>query len=102
MTGPLRGHKGRIIAADFSPNGNTIISGSSDKSVCVWDVNSGEVLRKIICKGNIGTVTYPPDGLFILACGWGWISMWNVVDAMAAPKVFDLHEDEYNCGMKFI
>ena len=93
-TGALRGHTEDVTAVDFSPNGNTIISGSLDKSICAWDLNSGEMLRKIICENEVRTVTYSPDGLFILGGGWEWMSMWNVVDAMAAPKVFDVYEVE--------
>ena len=89
-TGPLRSHTREVVAVDFSPNGNTVISGSLDESVCVWDVNSGVVLRKIICKDVVGTVTYSLDGLFILAGGKEWMSMWNVVDDKAAPKVFQV------------
>ena len=101
-TGPLRGHTEEVTAVDFSKDGNAIISGSEDKSIDVWDVNSGKMLRKIICEGEVRTVTYSPDGLFILARGSGWMSMWNVVDAMAAPKVFDVHEDEDEDEDEFI
>ena len=93
-TGPLRGHTGDVMAVDFSPNGNTVISGSLDGNIYVWDVNLGEVLRKIICENVVYSVTYSPDGLFILAGGRRWMSMWNVVDAMAAPKVFNVVEYE--------
>ena len=51
------------------------------------------LFRSIICKNIVYTVTYSPDGLFILAGGWEWMSMWNVVDAMAAPKVFQVDGD---------
>ncbi|PAV21526.1 nucleotide-binding-oligomerization-domain like receptor [Pyrrhoderma noxium] len=91
-TGPLRGHTERVTAVDFSKDGSTVISGSEDKSIYIWDVNSGKELRKIICKEGVYSVSYSPDGLFILAGGWRWIHMWNVVDAMAAPKVFQVDE----------
>ena len=90
-TGPLRSHTGGVTAVDFSKVGNTIISGSEDGNIYIWDVNSGKELRKIICENEVFTVTYSPDGLFILAGGEEWMSMWNVVDAMAAQKVFQVH-----------
>ncbi|PAV21525.1 nucleotide-binding-oligomerization-domain like receptor [Pyrrhoderma noxium] len=93
-TGPLSGHTEEVTAVDFSPNGGTIISGSLDGNIYVWDVNLGQVLRKIICENVVYSVTYSPDGLFILAGGRRWMSMWNVVDAMAAPKVFNVVEYE--------
>ena len=85
-TKPLRGHTGRVTAVDFSPDGNTIISGSEDKYIYVWDVNSEEDPRKIICENGVDTVTYSPDGSFILAGGREWMSMWDV--ATSTPNVF--------------
>ena len=90
LTRSLRGHKRRVTAVDFSPDRNTIISGSEDENIHIWDVNSGEVLRKIICKNKVFSITSSPDGLFILAGGEEWMNMWNVMDAMAAPKVFQV------------
>ncbi|PAV22978.1 WD40 domain containing protein [Pyrrhoderma noxium] len=92
-TGPLRVHTGMVTAVSFSPCGNKLVSGSSDKTILVWDVSTGEVLREIICEGEVCSVTYSPNGHFILAGGWGLLSMWNVADDTAAPKVFQVHED---------
>ena len=99
LTGPFRGHTKKVMAVDFSPNGNNIISGSLDESIYVRNVNSGEVLRKIICEDEVYSVTYSPDGLFILAGGYKWMSMWDAVNVMATPKKFHInvqvYEDEY-------
>ncbi|HXJ58289.1 MAG TPA: protein kinase, partial [Verrucomicrobiae bacterium] len=37
-TGQLRGHKNSVSGAEFSPDGHTLISGSVDGSVRIWDV----------------------------------------------------------------
>ncbi|PAV17574.1 nucleotide-binding-oligomerization-domain like receptor [Pyrrhoderma noxium] len=89
-TDSLRGHTRGVTTIDFSEDGNTIISGSEDENIYVWDVNSGEVLREIKCVSEVNSLTYSPNGHFILASGEKWMSMWNVVDAIAAPKVFQV------------
>ena len=91
----FREHTERVTAVSFSSCGTKLVSGSKDKTILVWDVSTGEVLREIICKDEVCSVTYSPHGHFILAGGWGWMSMWNVADHTAAPKVFQVlvHED---------
>lgn len=39
------GHNGRIYSVDFSPDGKYAVSGSADKSIRLWDVASGRVLK---------------------------------------------------------
>ena len=92
-TGPLRGHTRRVTAVDFSPSGNNVVSGSSGESIFVWDVNLGKELREIECENKVYSVTYSPNGFFILAGGERWMSMWNVADDTTAPKVFEVDRD---------
>ncbi|PAV22987.1 nucleotide-binding-oligomerization-domain like receptor [Pyrrhoderma noxium] len=91
-TGPLRVSNRMVVAVSFSSCGNKLVSGSEDKTILVWDVSTGEVLRKIICKDTVCSVTYSPNGHLILAGGKGLLSMWNVADDTAAPKVFQVNE----------
>ena len=89
-TGPLRGHTQRVTTVNFSPSGDNIISGSRDGTILVWNAFTGEVLREIICMNKVYSVTYSPDGLFILAGGNQWMSMWNVADVATPPKAFQV------------
>ena len=53
---PVRGHSKDISAVAFSPDGSRVISGSSDKNVKIWDVETGAQARNpteiIIVKGG--------------------------------------------------
>ena len=37
----LRGHSGMVHSVAYSPDGNHVISGSDDKSVKIWDTETG-------------------------------------------------------------
>src|SRR6185436_8699903 len=50
-------------AVAYSPDGENVISASSDNRLRVWEVSSGKLLRTL--QGHIGsvqTVAYSPDG----------------------------------------
>jgi WD40 repeat protein len=40
----LTGHSGKVYSAAFSPGGQSIVSGSEDKLVKIWDVETGAVV----------------------------------------------------------
>ena len=49
------GHSSFINSVAFSPDGRLIASGSYDKTIKLWDVNTGEEIRTL--KGHSGWVT---------------------------------------------
>jgi WD40 repeat protein len=66
---------------DFSLNEDVILSGSAhDRTIRLWDTQSGEELKKIIPGGEVQSVEMASDGKFFISAGEGGdISIWGVI-----------------------
>ena len=57
-----------MISVAFSPDGKLILSGSSDKSVKLWDETSGNLLQSLDGQNDIVTCrNFSPAGKLILS-----------------------------------
>jgi hypothetical protein len=52
---PLKGHRGTVFSAAFSPDGKRIVTGSGDGTARVWDAATGEQIQAL--EGPRGRVT---------------------------------------------
>lgn len=67
---PLLGHTGEITSVEFSPDGQQVLTGSSDQSVTLWDTKSGRLIRTFRGgSGGIRSAGFSPDGSQIIAGG---------------------------------
>ena len=74
------GHTDRVSAVDFSRDGSILASSSYDKTICLWDVGTGDLHKTL--KGHIDgvqQVAFSPAG-FILASASddGTIRFWDI------------------------
>ncbi|ETO15642.1 hypothetical protein RFI_21722, partial [Reticulomyxa filosa] len=61
--GYLKGHSDNVNSVQFSPDGNRIVSGSTDGTIRLWDASSGKQLQ--LLKGHLSSVyfvQFSPDG----------------------------------------
>lgn len=76
----LRGHLGSVQSVSFSPDGKLLASGGVDKTVKIWDVATGKIIRSMRghAKG-VTTVFFSPDGKFVMSGSKDkTVKVWNV------------------------
>ena len=69
MQNILSGHSDSVMSVAFSPDGRRIVSGSGDKTIRVWDAETGEEVVGPL-KGHsdwVMSVAFSPDGRRIVS-----------------------------------
>ena len=66
-----------MFPLSFSPDGNTLATGSWDESVRLWDVTIGVHLHTFRHRAGVNSVSFSPDGN-TLACGDAYeVRLWD-------------------------
>jgi WD40 repeat protein len=76
----LLGHKDSILSVTFSPDGKYLASGSRDKTIKLWSLESQQEITTLQGhNGSIYSVAFSPDGKY-LASGSGdkTVKLWSV------------------------
>ena len=78
----FKGHTGAVMSVSFSPDldGKYICSGSTDTSVLLWNVDTGENIRTLNGHTDyVRSVSFSTDGKFICSGSWdNTVRLWNI------------------------
>jgi WD40 repeat protein len=68
VTQTFRGHRALIRTAAFTPDGLTLVSGSVDRTVRIWDVKTGEArISMPPLGGSMGSLAFANDSSLFAA-----------------------------------
>ena len=75
----LTGHTNYAYSASYSPDGRKIVSTSADRTIKIWDANTGSCLQTLTGHTyNVRSASYSPDGRKIVsASADNTIKIWD-------------------------
>jgi len=76
----LNGHSGLVSSVAISPDGNTLVSGSWDNTIKIWNLRTGQ-LRSTLTghSGQVESLAISPDGNTLVSGSWdNTIKIWNL------------------------
>ena len=98
-----KGHRDGVFCIALSPDGKTLATGSSDRTIKLWNVADGSVVRELVNPnikvtppqtpqshpGWVYGVRFTPDGKSLVSTGMaprqgGFLAVWNVADGKMA------------------
>ncbi len=83
----LKGHSGPVMALAYGFDGRTLVSGSSDHTVRLWDPPTGEERDRLEQQtGPALWTAYSPDGRFIATLAGRWQPRVNLLDLRSGKE----------------
>ena len=74
----LRGHRGRVNSAAFSPDGTQVVTASLDGTARVWDVGTAAVTVLRGHEREVNSAAFSPDGTRLVTASWdGTARVWD-------------------------
>ncbi|KAG9036742.1 hypothetical protein FRB95_008073 [Tulasnella sp. JGI-2019a] len=93
-------HSQGIICVAVSPDGTTIVSGSEDTTLRLWDARTGAAIGKAL-EGHtqwVNCVAISPDGMTLVSGSWDTtLRLWDAKTGAAIGNTMKGHSDQIIC-----
>jgi WD40 repeat protein len=86
----LPGQQLCVWSVDYSPDGRSIVSGSADSTVKLWNAETGELVQTLSAQpGDVWKVQFSPDGLPIAAIGMDntGVYLWSLTGELVGTLI---------------
>lgn len=87
----LKGHKAKINTITFTPDGKTLISGSDDETIRIWDTSTGNQLLSLP-SDKTRTLAISVDGKILASSNAEDIKLWDI-STSTQPKNLQVGDD---------
>jgi WD40 repeat protein len=88
-TGEFAGHTDWIYGIAVSPDGQSLVSASADRTVRVWSVATRREIRRLdIADGHVRTIAFSADGSLIATGGdAGMVDVWRTATGARVARL---------------
>lgn len=75
----LIGHNDQVSSVAISPNGKSLVSGSEDHSIKIWNLSTGTLIRTLSHSNGVTDVAISPDGQTLVTSSRdNTVKIWNL------------------------
>lgn len=94
----LRGHRRSVTGLAYAPDGRTLVTGSSDGTVQLWNTQTNQPLKTLLGQpGGVECIAVTTDGKWFAAGGAdGTVILWDARTAQVAGSI-DAHTGAVRC-----
>jgi len=91
----MEGHRDSIQAITITPDGKRVVSASSDKTLRVWDMESGVCLCTLVGHADaVTTLAITPDGMRVISGSKDFtLRLWDTTSGKCL-RILEGHADE--------
>jgi WD40 repeat protein len=94
-----RGHTTNIKALSFVPHRNLLLSGESDATIVVWDIEKMHAVRKLTGHRSRVWNVSGTDRVTVSASGDGMIHTWDLTNFEERSVISGHHRDVYSVNL---